>query len=265
MKVSDLRDAEIARLDQLLASLDDPVDIDAAVHETRKGMKRLRAHLRLTKDAIDPGVYRSEDAELRAIGRLLAPARDAFVLGLTLETLESSEGWGPAAELIARQHREAVDELLAEPIKEVRHRLGDARERWPNLEEVGQVAMTAGLTRTYERGRAERQVAASTGQAKDFHNWRKRVKYLRYQLEAIGAGEAPIADFTDLGERLGLEHDHTVFIDFCDDHIDLLPDRRDRYVLIDRAERRRDELRAAALGTDAYAEEPAGFVGSVVG
>lgn len=265
MILDDLRDAEIARINELLANLDEPTDIDAVVHDTRKGMKRLRAHLRLTKDVIEPGVYRSEDAELRAIGRLLAPARDAFVMGQTLESLESSGGWGPAADIIARYHQNAVNELMAGPIKEIRHRLAEARDRWPVQRAVEAEVVRAGLSRTYERGRAERDVAASTEQAKDFHNWRKRVKYLRYQLEALDAAEATVAGLTELGERLGLEHDHTVFIGFCDDHIDLLPDRRDRYVLIDRAETRRDELRARAVATDAYAADSAVFIKRVIG
>ena len=265
MNAGSLRDSEIERIDRLLAGLEDPTDIDVTVHETRKGMKRLRAHLRLIADAIDPAVYRSEDAELRAIGRLLAPARDSFVLGQTLESLETSEGWEPAAEIIARNHRAAVDELMRGPIKEVRHRLAEARERWPAHAGDEVAVVRAGMSRTYERGRSERDVAASTGQAKDFHNWRKRVKYLRYQLEAVDADEALVAALTGLGELLGLEHDHTVFIDFCDDQIDLLPDRRDRYVLIDRAETRRDELRAAAIATDAFTDETDAFIEAVFG
>ena len=96
--VLDLHEAEITRLDELIAALDDLDDVDAVVHATRKGIKRLRAHLRLGRDAMDADVYRSEDTELRDTGRLLAPARDAYVVGLTLEALESSTGWEAASE-----------------------------------------------------------------------------------------------------------------------------------------------------------------------
>ena len=265
MSRDDLGSRELARLDAMLAGLNDPADIDAVVHDTRKGVKRLRAHLRLTRDAIEPDVYRGEDAELRAISRLLAPARDAFVLGQTLQSLETSEGWEPAAAIVATYHREAIEALGAGPMKEARRRLGEVRDRWPAQRAVDTETVAAGLSRTYERGRVERGVAASTDQAQDFHNWRKRVKYLRYQLEALEAEEAVVTEFTELGEQLGLEHDHTVFIGFCDDHIDLLPDRRDRYVLIDRAEVRRDELRSAAVATNAYDAETEQFVERVIG
>ena len=88
---------------------------------------------------------------------------------------------------------------------------------------------------------------------------------MRYQLEAIGADAAVTAIFTDLGVTLGFEHDHSVFIDFVDDNIDMLPDRRDRYVLIDRAEARRDQLRSDATATNVYAASPDDFVAGVVG
>ncbi len=104
-------------------------------------------------------------------------------------------------------------------------------------------------------------VTAKTGA---FHQWRKRVKYLRYQLEAIGTAEVTVTTLLELGETLGFEHDHTVFIDFCDEHIDMCPDRRDRFVLIDRAERRRDQLRSSALSTVVYARDPDEFVALVL-
>ena len=63
-----LDQAEIARLDQLIAALVLPEDIDDSVHATRKGVKRLRAHLRLIRDSIDKDLYRSEDADLSQIG-----------------------------------------------------------------------------------------------------------------------------------------------------------------------------------------------------
>ena len=260
-----LHQAEIARLDQLIAALVLPEDIDDSVHATRKGVKRLRAHLRLIRDGIDKDLYRSEDADLRQIGLLLAQARDAFVLTQTLESLESSAGWDSAAAFIAAHHQAAVGEVLAGPIEEVRHRLLTARRRWPDPERLTAEAIAAGVARTYATGRADMEAAASTGHAAAFHAWRKRVKYLRYQLEALGSDEAVVASLTELGDCLGLEHDNTVFIEFCDENIDMLPDRRDRYVLIDRAERRRDELRSLALATDVYNRQTDVFIAAVVG
>jgi len=261
----DLHDAEIARLDESLVDLDAPDDVDLVVHSTRKGIKRLRAHLRLARDAIEENKYRAEDADLREIGRLLAPARDAYVIGETLASLESPAGWEAASGYIQAHHRTAIDELLAGPLHEARTRLGKVRQRWlTHPVHLEAPAVTAAVMRTYHRGRLERERAMATAQARAFHQWRKRVKYLRYQLEAIGVAQASIATWVDLGETLGFEHDHTVFIGFCDENIDMCPDRRDRYVLIDRAERSRDQLRSSALSSDAYAEDPGVFVATVL-
>ena len=261
---SDLRAAEMEWLDHLLATMANPGDIDAAIHETRKGVKRLRAHLRLTRGAIDPAAYRGRDDDLRSIGLILAPARDAFVLSLTLEGLESSEGWGPAGDFIKANHQAAIDEVLAGPVDEVVRILTAVRERWPRVGDVEATVITNSLARSYRRGRLARDDAVDGEHTGEFHRWRKLVKYLRYQLEAVGGDAAVVASLTELGEWLGLEHDHTVFIEFCDDEINLLPDRRDRYVLIDRAETRRAELRAASLATTVFTQEPEAFVSTLI-
>ena len=143
-----LHQAEIARLDQLIAALVLPEDIDDSVHGTRKGVKRLRAHLRLIRDGIDKDLYRSEDADLRQIGLLLAQARDAFVLTQTLESLESSAGWDSAAAFITAHHQAAVGELLTGPIEEVRRMLVKARRRWPDPGSLTAGAIAAGGART---------------------------------------------------------------------------------------------------------------------
>lgn len=259
----DLSAADTLVFENVEAVLEDD-DLDGAVHATRKGLKRLRSHLRLRRAAISPGIYADTTAELRAIGRILAPARDAFVLGSTLQSLESSEGWGPAADIIATHHEEAMATLREGPLQDVRHRIDRARAVWPEATEFDAESVADAVAATYHRGRAERALAATSGRAGEFHEWRKRVKSLRYQLEAVHAEEDAIVDLTELGEWLGSEHDHTVFIEFCDERLDLLPDRRDRYVLIDRAERRRDQLRTMALGSAVYSHDAETFAASVL-
>lgn len=263
--VAALHDTEIAVFEELIAALESTNDLDLAVHTVRKGVKRLRAHLRLWKSAVDPEVYRAEDENLARIGRSLAPARDAAVLGQTLNSLESSAGWDVAARFIEAHHESALEELRLGPLDETRVWLGTVRARWLDLPERHRpAAVRQGVIRSHRKGAAAYGAAAATGQADAFHRWRKQVKYLRYQLEAIGGDAAMTTALTDLGVMLGFEHDQTVFIDFIDDNIDMLPDRRDRYVLIDRAEARRNELRSDALATDVYAASPDDFVAAVV-
>ena len=60
-----------------------------AVHETRKRTKRLRACVRLARDAIGDEVYRRENAALRTAARRISGPRDAQVLLETLDALSA--------------------------------------------------------------------------------------------------------------------------------------------------------------------------------
>src|SRR3954470_9303141 len=56
-----------------------------AIHEARKAFKRLRALVRLSRDALGDEVYRRENAAFRAAGRRLSGVRDAAVMVETLD------------------------------------------------------------------------------------------------------------------------------------------------------------------------------------
>ncbi|MGZ3304833.1 MAG: CHAD domain-containing protein, partial [Asticcacaulis sp.] len=60
---------------------------DDAVHELRLSAKRLRAWLRLLREAMGDEAYRSENAAIRDLGRMFRHRRDSHVLVETLEKL----------------------------------------------------------------------------------------------------------------------------------------------------------------------------------
>ncbi len=62
----------------------------AAVHDTRKSLKRLRATVRLGRDALGEETYKRENQAFRDTGRRLAGVRDASVLIETLDALEQA-------------------------------------------------------------------------------------------------------------------------------------------------------------------------------
>jgi hypothetical protein len=62
-------------------------DLNPAVHEARKDLKKLRAVLRLVRDDLGDAVYRSENVRFRDAGRMLSGARDAHVRVETLAAL----------------------------------------------------------------------------------------------------------------------------------------------------------------------------------
>ena len=74
-------------LERILEGLDDGPGTAEAIHEIRKGTKRLRTLLRLVRDAIGEKEYRRENRAFRDIGRAFSDARDAEVAEGSLRKL----------------------------------------------------------------------------------------------------------------------------------------------------------------------------------
>jgi hypothetical protein len=128
-------------------------------------------------------------------------------------------------------------------------------------------AIAPGIRRVYRRGRRGMRRAYDEGTTEAFHEWRKRVKYLRYQMEAlvpiwpkmIGAHASSL---DGLGELLGDEHDLSVLFDIVRDNDAATADERERTLLLALIYRRRLEFHwmARPLGKSLYAEKPDQFV-----
>jgi CHAD domain-containing protein len=247
---------EISRLEHLTAGLANPIDLNVAVHTTRKGIKRLRSFLRLARRSIGTTTYRIENGALRDTARLLAPARDAYVLIDTARDLDASDlvlGVLNEDYTVAMAALESVDRL------EAVHRLEAIAGRWrllawhgPDPKSIG-----AGLRRTYRRGLVDLETVRSAPTPAAFHGWRRRVKYLRYQLEVLDAPSSFLRPYTELGDDLGLEHDQAVLLDVCAEH----PEDESFASLALRSADRRNQLRTSALerGTPLYSQEPESF------
>lgn len=247
---------EITRLEHLTARLADPTDLDVAVHTTRKGIKRLRAFLRLARRSIGTSTYRIENGALRDTARLLAPARDAYVLVDTARDLDASD---LVLRVLEEDYAAAMAALESVDRLQAVHRLEAIASRWrllawhgPDPKSIG-----AGIRRTYRRGLVDLETVRSTPTAAAFHGWRRRVKYLRYQLEVLDAPKKFLHPYTELGDDLGLEHDQTVLLGVCEQHID---DAAFSSLAI-RSLERREQLRTSALerGTPLFDQEPESF------
>ena len=248
--------AEISRLERLTAGLSDPAYLDLAVHTTRKGIKRLRSFLRLARRSIGTTTYRIENGALRDTARLLAPARDGYVLIDTARDLDASD---LVLSVLADDYATAIAALESVGRLETVHRLEAITARWrllawhgPDSKSIG-----AGIRRTYRRGLVDLETVRATPTAAAFHGWRRRVKYLRYQLEVLDARQSFLRRYTALGDDLGLEHDQAVLLDVCESHAD----EESFASLALRSTERRDQLRASALdrGETLFDQEPESF------
>src|SRR5262245_56233503 len=82
-----VRRAARREIEDLLAQLKAGPRHRTAVHEARKSSKKVRALIRLVRDAIGEKRYRRANQTLRDAVRPLAPVRDAEVLVHTLDQL----------------------------------------------------------------------------------------------------------------------------------------------------------------------------------
>ncbi|HYM54449.1 MAG TPA: CHAD domain-containing protein [Solirubrobacteraceae bacterium] len=262
---------------ELLGDEDGVPPDERAVHETRKALKRLRALVRLLRPELGEGAFARETAALRETGRRLAGARDAEVMVGTLDGLLQRHprklGRRPSL-------RKLRGRLLSERDQATELALGDAAARRRVLEELraarGRVAhwqlrdrpgiaiAQPGLERLYRQGR-NRYMAAAGGRGdrgRALHEWRKRVKDLRYAAEMLGVGR--LARRADrLGETLGEDHDLALLaarVRRREERSRI--GRRTRKTLLKLIARRRRELRERALsdGARLYRRPPKRFV-----
>jgi CHAD domain-containing protein len=313
LPVHGLRRMALGQLDLSIELLggDGGAPSENAVHETRKALKRLRALVRMLRRELGEEVFAREDAALRDAGRRLAGARDAEVVVNTLDGLLERDGRRLARRRgVARLRRALVAEkeaanarLLSDAAMraDVLEELRGIRWRvaaWPLSGRDGIQALEPGLQRIYRQGRGRyRRAAAGKGdRGRAMHEWRKRVKDLRYAAEMLErrdpAGERGLSKrrrrkaakraraqplrrlarrADRLGEALGEEHDLAVLAGRLrdpgaagDPHSDGAPPRlgrRNRKAVLKLIARRRRKLRAKTLreGARLYRRRPRRF------
>ena len=247
------------QFDRVARGLEGQPDGDTGIHEARKALKRLRALLRLVWPHLDAHARRAEDVVLRDVGRVLAPLRDARV---TIDTLDAiaPTACPPLRSTLERRHATAFRSVSAASTAALAAALSEARTRWaalfPGSLPGGFEAVAPGIARTYKRGRKRMRRVAASNRDGDFHEWRKEVKHLRYQMEALrpmdpAALHSRIALLDELGELLGAEHDLTVLMGLVETEAACGDDRADLLRLLSE---RRDGMRRTALvlGAEAF-------------
>jgi CHAD domain-containing protein len=251
-----------------------------SVHSARKALKKARAGLRMLRPGVKESAYRWANEALRDAGRPLSEARDAQVIGETLAAVLTRYG-APAHQLrveplrrtIAR-HRTVTHQSLLEKPAAIAHSRGLLREARARVAALSIDAhdwevLGLGLERVYSRcKRAMINVdrSGSSGSPAAFHEWRKQVKYLRYELTILKPlWPALIDTLTEQAHRLtdylGEDHDLTVLREMAVAHREDLGERACE-ALLALIERRQHQLRKKAirLGSRLFEERPKRFV-----
>jgi CHAD domain-containing protein len=233
-----------AQLDLTTGLLEHPPRGDRgadAIHEARKALKRLRALLRVSRDAIGDERYRRENVLMRDAGRELSTARDARVLLETLDSLAKEfpdaveDGtWSDLRKSLADSARDAA-QSSREATAGVLSVLSDARadvESWQLPDHGGMKALAPGFGRIYRRGRQALRAAEADPSTENLHELRKRSKDLWHAAQLLRcASPNRMKKLARSAHRLA----------------DLLGDDHDLSVLLERARQRPEEVDRAQL------------------
>jgi len=252
------------------------LDEDKAVHEARKAFKRIRAMLRLVRDVIGEEDFASLNARFRDAGRALSSVRTSAVLGETLEKLRErypdALSDAAMADVLARlrAHHEAMREEVAlgqALLDQVANRVCAGRTQIENLPLSGNQFPASGLRRVYARGRRGLRSSQHEPSVANFHEWRKRVKYLRYHVRILIPAWPEVLtclhqELVTLSELLGVDHDLAELHDTLSAHPELGLQNRDQGRLPGLIETYREELetRSFHIGRRIYVEKPGDFV-----
>jgi CHAD domain-containing protein len=240
------------------------------VHHARRALKKARAALRLLRPGMANTRYRSLNTTLRDAARPLSQSRDSNVLPDTLRALEQRYA-ELAHSLKLASFKHAINEertspgslahsrhLLRESLRAVEHLPGAAKDHWANVGD--------GLRRVYGKTQGAMSEARERPEPALFHEWRKQVKYLRYELELLEPlYPGVIGELADqahkLSDYLGDEHDLTVLREAVMAKRDLFRDEASLSALLALIERRQSELREKALllGARFFADKPKAF------
>ncbi len=251
---------------------------EKAVHEARKSFKRIRAALRLVREETGEAWFHRQNRLYRDASRVLAPARDSTVLVLTLDAVAESyaevvspASFDPIRRQLAVRHKQIVHDLLVDQdiTAVVAQQMEAARapiDQLP-LSSLDFSAFAGGLRRVYKRGRKGMARAyADPADPANFHEWRKRVKYLWHHLDILNGKQprllAELAeDLHQLSDYLGDAHDLVQLRKTLLAEPALFAAEANLTTLLALIDRRRRALEEAArpLGRQIYAETPRTF------
>jgi CHAD domain-containing protein len=249
-------------------------ELPDAVHSSRMALKRLRALLRVARDALGEETYRRENEVFREAGRELSGVRDAQV---TLESLEAlmtgfadelpAGAFAGLHDALSEHARSAHERLNSDPraLAAMLETLKAARERvatWPLHDGDGLEVLASGFERIYRRGRRVLRTARHETSTEHLHALRKRAKDLWHGAQVLRPASPKM--LKKLGRRahhladlVGEDHDLAVLLDRGRERAaSLEPGELERLTLFVDRRRRQLQRQALRLARRTYTRKP---------
>ena len=236
-------------------------DLKEEIHEARKGLKRVRALLRLVKGDLG-AAYSEESRRLRDLGRRFSEMRDAHA---TLEAFDEFAKKRRLVRKLAAVRTELVRKQLeleqgtdwAPVMKQAADEVAAAEKRVENWPQSIEPSLKSGYSKAQAAWKA-----AEEGHAPDqFHELRKCTKTHLYQLRVLSGGgfKERLAALKDLSDCLGRQHNFVVLAGKLPESGDLAALGTETRERITR-ERLLLEKQALALAAQVYDQKPKAFM-----
>jgi len=271
-----LKRVAIEQIDKALATLkQSPRHPDKSIHDARVCLKKIRAVLRLAEFELGDKAFDRENKSYRDAGRLLSSVRDSAAMVETLDKLADrfkdqletdafSDLRRPLLRTKSNKKSEKTKALAnAQTLISVARR---RVERWP-IRHNGFSVVRGGFLNIYNLGRQAFSKAYEQPTVKNFHEWRKEVKSLRYEIEILRSAWPDVMDemsdeIDRLGDYLSDLHDLAILREKVLEQSTSLDESIDLEALVALIDQRSEELRIIAkpLGKRVYAEKPNAFV-----
>ena len=242
---------ELSKAIDLLNSDADPHYV---IHEVRKCFKKIRSYLRLVKEHIN---FKRENRFFRDLGMEISYIRD---LSSSIETLERLKEAAPAKtldelnqgilELRQKESQSLIqDNIILRQIEIALHIKREQVENWQI--EIDENTFSRNFNLTLEEVQVSATKAEQDGDSEDYHEWRKQVKHLRYQVEFLSGHHFPHNEEVNnslhrLSDFIGWDHDLAILRELIHNKVELAENTEKNafYKIMDN---RQQELRRQAL------------------
>lgn len=259
-----------------IQSLTEEEDVHEGVHDARKRCKKIRAAWRLIRDDLGEEEYKTRNVWFRDTARLVSDMRDATAVIEALELLRSRFGdvvykkaFNRVKEALdekRKRHEAENKEKNPEQVRKVVERLRQAKQEVNEfvLQDRGWDGVVHSIRRVYKRGYKAFHKVREQPSPEGIHEWRKRTKYLRYQLRLLKRVWPAMFntwrdELHDLSDIQGDHHD----MEELKSHLDQLEEvpatllQTIKAIATQLQEER--YVRAIPLGQKLYAEKPDAF------
>ncbi|WP_166435180.1 CHAD domain-containing protein [Christiangramia sabulilitoris] len=199
------------------------LEIHEAIHDIRKRLKKLRALARLVRHDLSEVHFKEINRYYRDLGREISEIRDLSAHLETIEFLDERYGkflyanfFKPVTNLLQKERTQLTrvmvkNQFFTEHLPEKLKYAQNDLLNWP-LQATDMQVILPGIEKVYKRGKKALEKAYNNPSMENFHEWRKRVKYLWYQTLLLQDSwpeyfETLEAEIHLLADHLGNDHD----------------------------------------------------------